>query len=339
MAGTTPNVRWGIISTADIAGKAFIPAVRESAGGQIVAVGSRTREKAAQFAARHEIPRAYGSYDAVLEDPEVEAVYIGLPNTMHAEWIARAAAAGKHVFCEKPMTMTVAEAEASVAACRKAGVLLVEAFVFRFHRQARVIRRLLDEGAIGPVRHADAHFHYAFAGDPSNIRLRPEVGGGALMDVGCYALHWARFVMGEAPESVAAQAVPHPSGVDATTTAILRFSGGRTANISVGLSMQGGQGGRAYGAQGVLEATMPFHPRPGARVYVRRGNNTEDHSVESMPQYPFTDAVTAFQAAVRGEAPLPFDTMADILAQARTVVATRTAAAEGRWVSLAEALA
>lgn len=324
-------VRWGILGTADIARISFLPGVKE-AGGEVVAVGSRSAEKAERFAAEWGISKAYGSYEAVLDDPGVEAVYIPLPNTMHAEWIAKAAEAGKHVFCEKPLTLTAREAEEAVAACRKAGVHLAEAFVYHYHRQTGAVRRLLESGAIGEVKHTDAVMHYTFSRDPGDIRLNPELGGGALFDVGCYVLSWARLVMGESPEAVAAHSVGDPSGVDSSTLALLRFSGGRTASVSSGIRMNGGQSARVYGSEGVLEVSHPFHPRKGSALIVRRGMESEEHSVE-IDNHPFTDAISRFQASVRSGEPLPVSGE-ELVEQARLLEACRTAAESGSWVKL-----
>lgn len=339
MASTT-KVRWGILGTANIARISFIPAVRETASGEIRAVASRSLEKARAYAEELEIPHAYESYEAVLNDPEIDAVYIPLPNTLHAQWIIAAAQAGKHVFCEKPLTMTYQEAKQAVEACKAARVLLVEAFVYRFHRQSRRLRELLDSGVIGDVLHTEARFHYTFQGPPDNIRLRPEVGGGAHLDIGCYTLSWTRFVMGETPLAVAATFVEdEATGVDKTAVATLRFSRGRTANVSAGIRMDGGQHAMIYGTRGQIEVSHPFHPRPrrggdpGAQVWVEREGRREDHAVPSE-HHPFYDAVEEFQRCVLTGAPLSFDTMQDALEQARLMDACRIAAEEDRWVDL-----
>lgn len=338
---TTSRVRWGIIGTANIAKISFIPAVRQTETGEIRAVGSRSAEKAEAFAKEHGIPRAYASYEAVLDDPEIDAVYIPLPNTMHAEWIVRAAEAGKHVFCEKPLTMTYEEAKRAVQACKDAGVMLVEAFVYRFHRQTRRIRELLDAGEIGEVLHTDARFHYAYEGPADNIRLRPEVGGGALLDIGCYVLSWARFVMGGLPLAVVSTLVPdEPTGVDKTAVATLRFARGRTANVSSGIRMFGEQHATIYGTRGLIDISHPFHPKPardgspGAQVRLYKRGEALDVSVPT-DRHPFHDAVEQVQRSILTGEPLPFDTMEDALDQALLMEACRLSADDDRWVDLA----
>ncbi len=340
MAATTTRVRWGILGTADIARTAFIPAVRLTDSGEVRAVGSRSREKAQEYAKAHGIPVAYDSYDAVLDDPEIDAVYIPLPNTLHAEWIIKAAHAGKHVFCEKPLTMTYEEAKKAVQACKDAGVMLVEAFVYRFHRQSRRLREIIENGEIGDVLHTDARFHYSFRGDRDNIHVRPEVGGGALLDIGCYVLSWTRFVMGGLPLAVAATSVTdEPTGVDKTTVATLRFSRGRTANVSSGIRMFGGQQATIYGTDGQIDVSQPFHPNPpqggwpGARVTVFKRGEVLDRSVP-VDKPPFYEAVETIQRSILKDEPLPFDTMEDALDQALLMEACRLSAEEDRWVDL-----
>jgi len=328
------KVRWGVLGCANIAEVSFVPAVKESGGGELVAIGSRSEERSREFAEKHGFAKAYGNYQAVLEDPEVEAVYIPLPNTLHLEWIVKAAEAGKHVFCEKPLTMTADEARKAVEACERHGVLLLEAFVWRYHRQTRRIREVLDRGDIGNIRHTDARFHFKFNGPKDNIRLRPEVGGGALMDVGCYVLSWARWVMGEPPLEIAATSIMYElEGVDKTTVATLRFSKDRTANVSCSFGMVGGQGAVVYGDLGKLEVTQPFHPRQGgAKILLTRKGTTEEIPVDASV-HPFTDAVTTFQECVVTGAPLPIPA-SDLIDQARTVEACRKAGRSGSWVQV-----
>lgn len=339
MAATT-KVRWGILGTAQIAQSAFIPALRQTENGEVAAIGSRSGDKARAFAKEHGIPQAYDSYEGVLDDPNVDAVYIPLPNTLHAEWIIRAAQAGKHIFCEKPLTMTYAEAKKAVQACKDAGVMLVEAFVYRFHRQNRRLRELLDAGEIGEVLHTDARFHYSYGGPPDNIRVRPELGGGALLDVGCYVLSWARFVMGELPLAVAATSVPDDSGVDKTTVATLRFARGRTANVSSGIRMYGGQQATIYGTHGQIDLTHPFHPAPvrdgvtSAKVLVHKFGKTMDVSVPT-DKLSFHDALDQVNRSILTGEPLPFSTMDDALDQALLMEACRLSVEDDRWVDLA----
>src|SRR5262245_9159437 len=204
-------LRWGVISTGWVA-RTFISALRDSEDQRVVAVASRDGARAAALAAEFGVPRAYGAYAELLADPEVEAVYIGLPNSLHAEWTIAAVRAGKHVLCEKPLAVSRAEAEAMFEAARAAGVWLMEAFMYRFHPQTLRVQELITSGAIGQVRLIRAIFCFTVA-DPNNVRLSAELAGGALMDVGCYPLNFARMIAGTAPERVAAAARWAPSGV------------------------------------------------------------------------------------------------------------------------------
>src|SRR5712664_1887152 len=202
-------VRWGIISTANINRK-VIPGAHASPKVELVAVASRDQARADQYAKTWEIPHAYGSYDALLADPEVEAVYISLPNSMHCEWSIKALEAGKHVLCEKPLSRHLSEVEAAFDAADRAGKLLSEAFMYRHNPQTKRAKQLVDEGAIGELRLIRSAFSYSLY-DRDNIRLRTTLDGGALMDVGCYAVSGSRLFGGE-PEKVYGEAWFGPSG-------------------------------------------------------------------------------------------------------------------------------
>ncbi len=254
-------VRWGILGTARIARNRVLPALAGSAVARVVAVGSRNRQAAEAFARETGISRAYGSYDEVLQDPEVEAVYIPLPNHMHLPWIERAAAAGKHVLCEKPLTLDRQEAERARQVCREAGVLLMEAFMWRWQPRYARLRRLLDEGAVGEVRLVRAAFSFVLPDLAANIRGKPEWGGGALFDVGCYCINAARWVFGAEPVDVVCSSHVDPQlGVDLTTTGILRFPGGREAVFDSSFEMTGGQRLEIVGTRGTVWVPRPFQP-------------------------------------------------------------------------------
>src|SRR5438034_979398 len=196
-------VKWGIVSTAHI-NRLVIPPAHESPKVELVAVASRDQARAEAYAREWGIERAYGSYDALLEDPELEAVYISLPNTLHVEWSVRALEAGKHVLCEKPLSRRPDEVEAAFDAADRSGRLLSEAFMYRHNPQTKRLRQLVDEGAIGELRLVRAAFSFGLY-DETNIRLRPELDGGALMDVGSYCLNGSRMLAGE-PQRVYGQA-------------------------------------------------------------------------------------------------------------------------------------
>src|SRR5919204_5085709 len=207
-------VRWGVLGCADIALRRLIPAMHSASGNAVVAIGSRDLERARVAASDLEIPHAYGSYAEVLEDPEVDAIYVPLPNSLHAEWTVRAAEAGKHILVEKPMAPTVSECNRMVAAAHDANVHLMEAFMYRFHPQHAKVRELLADGAIGEVRMLRSAFCVRMQRPPADIRFSPDLGGGALLDVGVYAIDAARWLVGADPLSVRGSVVLDEHGVD-----------------------------------------------------------------------------------------------------------------------------
>ena len=257
------KVRWGIISTARIAETAFVPAVRETGRGEVAAVASRSRERGESFAREHGIPRVFDDYASLLASDEVDAVYNPLPNTMHREWTEAAAAAGKHVFCEKPLATTAADAEAMVAACEQAGVVFFEAFVFLYHPQTLKLRRLLDEGAIGELLQLHAHMSFPIQRPTDNIRMNRELGGGSLWDGGSYPVTFSRFAFGEEPAGIQSKVLIDPEyGVDTRATLILEFPGDRTASIQGGFDALRGAGSGAV-RQGGGDRDPQTLPSPG----------------------------------------------------------------------------
>jgi xylose dehydrogenase (NAD/NADP) len=227
------KLRWGILGVAEINNR-LIPAFRASKTAELRAISSRSFDKARAAAVKDDIPVPYGSYDALLADPDIDAVYIPLPNHMHDEWTRKAADAGKHVLCEKPLTVHADEAEKLVAYCRAKKVRLMDGFMWPHHPRTHKIRKLLDDGAIGPVRKVNAAFTFNLEGLPtSNIRMKPEMGGGGLLDVGCYTTFAIRWWMGAEPVSVWATGT-FVNGVDVAMSGVMTFADGRTANFDNG---------------------------------------------------------------------------------------------------------
>src|SRR5437868_9437815 len=231
---TTPMTTWGIISTADINRK-LIPGAQESPRVDLIAVASRDQRRAEDYAREWGIERAYGSYDALLADADVEAVYISLPNTMHCEWSIRALEAGKHVLCEKPLSRVPSDVQAAFDAADRTGRLLSEAFMYRHNPQTKRAKQLVAEGAIGELRLIRAAFSYRLY-DTDNIRLSTALAGGALMDIGCYAVSGARLFGGE-PEKVYGEAWFGPSGTDWVFTGLRRVPGNASAAFDCGTGM------------------------------------------------------------------------------------------------------
>jgi xylose dehydrogenase (NAD/NADP) len=318
-------VRWGILSTARI-GAALVGGARSAAAAEIVAVASRSEPLARAFAEAHAIPRAHASYEALLADPDVEAVYIPLPNGMHVDWTVRALRAGKHVLCEKPLDRRVARVEHAFDVAERSGLVLSEAFMWRHHPQTRRLRALLDDRAIGEVRLVRASFSFLLAGD-GDVRLDAALDGGALMDVGCYCVSGARLVAGE-PLSVSAQAVTR--GVDTRLTALLRFPGDVLATIDCGLDVAGRHELEVAGTEGRLLLADPWHCRE-PRIVLERGGEREVVEDEHADSYGLElDDVS--QAIRDGREPLLG--RADAVGQARTIEALYRSAEERREVAV-----
>ena len=296
--------KWGILSTARIGVTAFIPSAWATPGAQVHAVASRSQETADAFAREHRIPVALGSYQALLDHPEIDAVYISLPNSLHAEWTIKAARAGKHVFCEKPLGITAAEGRQMVEACRRAGVLLFEAFVFLHHPQSRRLREIIAAGEIGALRHIDAGMTFILD-EPGNIRLNRELGGGCIYDGGVYPITFSRFIAGAEPLSVQAHMRFHPeAGVDMATSLILEYPGGLTATLYCGFEGRGGSHARITGDRGRLVVPVPYHPgaEDGFEVVIGPNENCLSRTETLRTGTPpFQPAIDFFQQCLRGE--------------------------------------
>ncbi|HZW04951.1 MAG TPA: Gfo/Idh/MocA family oxidoreductase [Anaerolineaceae bacterium] len=259
-------LRWGVLSTANIGRVAVCPAIQASANGELLAVGSRSAGKAQAFAEALGIPRAYGSYEALLADPELGAVYIALPNSLHKEWAIRAAEAGKHILCEKPLALNAGECLEMNAAARANGVQLMEAFMYRFHPRTAKVLDVIRTGALGPLEALEATFTFRLR-NPENIRYNRELGGGALMDVGCYCVNWFRTAAGRQPVEVCAWANWAETGVDRNLIGMLRFEGGLLAHFTCSLSAERRETCLAAGQDAYLEIPAAFLPGAGPVEY------------------------------------------------------------------------
>jgi D-xylose 1-dehydrogenase (NADP+, D-xylono-1,5-lactone-forming) len=323
----TSIVKWGILSTADINRK-VIPGAHASDKVELVAVASRDEARADAYAKEWGIPRAYGSYEALLADPEIEAVYISLPNTMHAEWSIRAVEAGKHVLCEKPFTRHPDEVTAAWDAADRAGRLLSEAFMWRHNPQTRRLSQLVAEGAIGELRLVRSAFSYSLY-DHANIRLRTELEGGSLMDVGCYNVSGSRLLAGE-PERCFGEAWYGPSGTDWVFAGTMRFPGDVIATFDCGTAMTGRDELEAIGSEGSLFLDDPWHCTHPV-IELRRDDGAE--RIEIEPQDSYRLELENLSDAIRGEAELLLG-REDALGQARTLEALHASATESAPVSL-----
>ncbi len=321
-------VRWGVLSTALINDKVLAGAA-QSPEVEVLAVASRDGERARAYADAKGIERSYGSYEALLADPDVEAVYIPLPNSLHHPWTLRALAAGKHVLCEKPYSRRPAEVAEGFAAAREAGLVLSEAFMWRYNPQTRAVAGLVRDGAIGDLRLVVASFSWPCPVD-GDIRTRPDLDGGSLMDVGCYCVSAARLLAGE-PVSVTAQSTVGPHGVDAHLAATLRFADGVVAHVDSAFHVPDRSHLEVVGTTGTIRVRDPWHcVDPGVTVTGLDGV-ARDVPVETVSSYRLE--LEEMSKAIRGE-PNVLLGEADALGQARTIEALYRAADEGVAVTL-----
>jgi predicted dehydrogenase len=320
-------VKWGIMSTARI-NRLFLAGARGASGVEIFAVASRNRANAQQYARENEIPAAFGSYDELLADPDVEAVYIPLPNSLHIEWSIRALKHGKHVLCEKPLSRHPKDVEHAFEVAEQNERLLMEAFMYRHHPQTRRLVELVDEGAVGRLRVIRAAFGFV-TNDPANVRLQTQLDGGALMDVGCYCVSATRLLAGE-PERVAAEQVIGGDGVDVVFAATMRHQNDVLSHFDAGLAIDSRDLLEVVGDAGSMLLEDPWHCR-NPEIQLRRDGGTERIETERANSYRLE--AENFSAAIRGEATALLG-RDDALGQARTIEALYRAADTQQVVAL-----
>jgi len=329
-------LNWGILGTGRIAG-IYAQGVARSQTGRVVAVASRELAKARAFASEQEIERAHGSYEALLADPDVQAVYIATPHPQHAEWVVRAARAGKHVLCEKPMTMNLAEARTATEACRAAGVLFMEAFMYRCHPQTAKIVELIRGGALGQVRLVQATFSFNLPFDPAHRLFNKALGGGGILDVGCYPVSLSRLVAGAAsgqpfldPEHVDGVAQLHPqAAVDVYAAATLGFANGVIAQVACGVGLLQERVARIYGSEGWLHVPEPFilffDGGNSTLILHRRGATGPEEIVVTAPPLYATEVDAFGRAVLAGARDVPAMPVADSLGNMATLDRWRAA--------------
>ena len=317
----------GFLSTAKI-NDLLLDAARQSDQVEVVAVASRDADRAAAYARERGIGRSHGSYEALLADPGVAAVYISLPNSLHHEWTMKALAAGKHVLCEKPYTRRPEEVDEAFDAAERAGLVLMEAFMWRHHPQSKRLKELVDEGAVGELRAVRAAFSFVLRRE-GDVRLDPALDGGSLMDVGCYCVSGSRLLGGE-PAAVTGQAV-EAGGVDLRFTGTLAFRGGALAHFDCGFDVPDRSELVAVGSEGEIEVSDPWHSQTPGLELRRAGESPQSIEVERGNRYEMQWDNLA--RAIRGEEAALLD-RADALGQARTIDALYRAAAEGRTVKV-----
>jgi predicted dehydrogenase len=324
------KLNWGIVTTGWIARK-FVTDLRQSATGRLAAVGARRLEDAQKFAADFGGANAHGSYQALLDDPAVEAVYIGTPHPGHAEWAIKAAQAGKHILCEKPLTMNLADTERVLAAAKKHNVLLMEAYMYRFHPQTRKVVELVRSGAIGEVRLIRASFNVMMNFDPEHRMFKKALGGGTILDLGCYPVTYSRHIAGAVQGKDFAEPLEfhgtgrlHPvSGADDYAVAVAKFPGDILAELSCGATVLDDNSVQIHGTTGWIHVPQPFVPgllgKAEKIVVHRRGSAaTEEIAITSPDKGLYAyEADAVAEALARGAREVPLATWADTLGTAR----------------------
>jgi D-xylose 1-dehydrogenase (NADP+, D-xylono-1,5-lactone-forming) len=322
------TVAWGLLSTARINGKILV-AARESDEAEVVAIASRERARAERYARDHEIARAHGSYEEVLADPAVEAIYNPLPNSLHVPWTLRALEAGKHVLCEKPFSRRAADVEAAFALAERQGLVLSEAFMYRHHPQTKRVAELVREGAVGRLRAIRAVFTFGLT-DRTNIRMLGDLDGGALMDVGAYCVNGSRLLAGE-PERVYGEQTLIETGVDIAFHGTMRFPGDVVSQFEASFAAPVRQRLEAIGEEGVLVVEAPWRVDWGGDVLVARDGRVE--RVEIRPGNSYRLELDDMAAAIKGEK-RPLLGREDAVGQARSIEALYRSADEGLALEL-----
>ncbi len=278
-----PILRWGLLSTARI-NRDLIPPLQASKRNKLAAVASRNQQQAEAYARERDIPLAYGSYEAMLEDPQIDVVYNSLPNHLHAEWSIKALRAGKHVLCEKPLALTLAEMDEMIAVAKETGKVLAEAFMYRHHPQTLKVKEIVDSGALGLIRLIRGSFTFLLSGD-RDIRLLPEMGGGSIWDVGCYPISYTRMLAGTEPLEVFGWQVQGETGIDETFTGEMRFAGDVLAQIDCGFKSQLRWQMEIVGTDATLNIPSPFKPGYNEKLYLSREDQTETIIVPGQELY------------------------------------------------------
>ncbi|HEU4745422.1 MAG TPA: Gfo/Idh/MocA family oxidoreductase [Anaerolineales bacterium] len=276
-------LKWGLLSTARI-NRALIPPLRASRRNQLVAVASRTQESADNYAREWKISRAHGSYEALLADPEIDVVYISLPNHLHAPWTIKAVEAGKHVLCEKPLALNVEEVDAIQSAAGRHGRVVMEAFMYRHHAQTLKVQELVKSGSLGTLKLIRGSFSFVLSGE-GDVRLDPAMGGGSIWDLGCYPISYARSVVGENPLEVFGWQVIGPTGIDATFVGQMRFDHDILAQFDSSFVIPFHAFMEIIGSEGTLNIPRPFKPEPDEKIYLTRGEKTETIKIKGQELY------------------------------------------------------
>ena len=331
------KIRWGVLSTANIGMKQVIPAMQASQYCEIVAISSRDQERADAAAEQLGIPRAYGDYEALLTDPDVEAIYNPLPNHLHVPWTIAALEAGKHVLCEKPIALNSAEAQTLLDASKQYPQLKVmEAFMYRFHPQWDKVRELVENGSLGELKTIHTFFSY-YNDDPADVRNQVGIGGGGLLDIGCYAINVPRYIYGIEPQRVLGMIETDPAFyVDRMTSAMMEFKEG-TATFTVGTQLSYFQRVDLIGTDGRLVVEIPFNPPPDkpAHLWLHRDGKARELIVPIANQYTLQG--DAFSRSILDDTPVPTP-LEDAVANMKVIDALFQSAQTGKWIELTSSI-
>lgn len=328
------TLNWGLVSTARI-NRRLIPAFRQASRSEIIGVGSRSEAKASEFAAEWDIPQVFTSYESLLASPEIDAVYIPLPNTLHKEWVIKAAEAGKHILCEKPLALTVSEVDEMLEAAKQNGVILQESFQYHFHPQLLKLKSVLTEGQIGPMSYVRARFSFPLPADRDNIRLKKSLGGGSLWDVGSYASSFVLSVVDSPLVAVQGWQRVNDTGADVIFAGQIRFENGVLAQIDSGFEMSYRIGAELAGEEGVIYVDNPWQPDldgrgSGLRYVDHFGNETR---IPTESKDPYLCSVEAIEASIFDQTP-PVYTLEQTRTNIAVINALYQSAETGQVVAL-----
>jgi xylose dehydrogenase (NAD/NADP) len=326
---TDSPLRWGLLSTANI-NSALIKPLRASSRNRLTAVASRSQASAEAYAKVWKIGQVFGSYEAMLADPDIDVIYNPLPNHLHAEWTINAIEAGKHVLCEKPMGLMPAEVDAMAAAAKKHGKVVAEAFMYRHHPQTLKVKELVESGAIGKLQLVRGSFTFKMSTDV-NIRLVPEWGGGSIWDVGCYPISYARFIVGAEPLEVFGHQVTGSTGIDDSFFGQMRFPGEVYAQFDCGFRTPFRTHLEVVGSEGAITVRFPFKPGLNEKIKLERLGKTETINIPRQELY-IGEVEDMADAILLGKSPRV--SLADSRANVATIVALLESAKIGKPLSL-----
>ena len=322
------KLKWGVMGCASIAKRSVIPGLMKSRLNEVTAIASRSLEKSRALAEELNIPSYYGSYEELLQDPSIDAVYIPLPNHLHKEWTIRAAQAGKHILCEKPLALTEAEASEMAEAAAQAGVLLAEAFMYRHHPRYDLIQEMISSGSIGEIRAIHSAFTFNSSGAAGNVRFRKDWGGGSLYDIGCYPINAARLLLGREPEAVTVQAFfsQEHDDVDMMASGLVEFEGSVSLTFDCGMWAANRNPLEIIGTDGIIEVPHAYTiPSGQAAFYLIQGSDRQ--KIEAPEANAYSEQGDHFAEAVLNQAPLRFDS-ADAIRNMKVIDACLRSARE-----------